>query len=964
VADAWKAKAKRIGKRAVPTGPHSGPPNSAHAAGFAETILASTPDHVYLYGPDLKFRFASAAAAQALGLSQAQIVGRTWRELGFPPEIMEPMEREIRTVFASGAHISGETHFPLPHGTGHYQYILSPVRDGAGCVESVVSSVQDDTEKWRLHGALDAISRHLRSATGEEYLHKLVVRLSQVLGLRYVFVGECVAGDVGRVRSVATAIRGALGENIDYELRGTPCERVVAHETCSFPSGVQALFPKDTKLTGIDAESYVGTPLSDPHGNPLGLLAIIHDAPIVDIETTKTILELFAVRAGAELDRRTAEAKLQRVQQLLLRAERVGSTGSYEWDLKTNAVQWSPGMFELYGVDHRTAPALSFEYAMSFVHPEDVPKIQSNVREVLDGGGRVEILYRIRAPDGTARVLWGHGELSRDAGGSPTHLVGTVRDWSDKTATETALRASEERYRSLFENAAFGVYRSTIDGRFTAVNPALVAMLGYESEEELLKANIASDIYVRAEDRELLVGARYASAGPIDAVEVDWRRKDGTPIAVRLRGSRVAGPDGVEGFTMIAEEVTIRRRLESQLRQAQRMEGIGRLAGGIAHDFNNILTAITAYSDLLLSDLPAGDKHRDDVEEIRRASGRAAALTRQLLAFSRQQVLAPQVIDLDTVVTGMQNMLHRIIGEDIALVTDLRAEGHVRADPAQLEQVLLNLVVNARDAMQAGGRLTIATADRVVRPDVAIQGVSLAPGDYVTLSVTDNGVGMDAGTLARAFEPFFTTKPVGSGTGLGLSMVYGVVKQTGGYVLASSTPGAGTTLEVFLPTVAATAEWPLPIAEPRHSDRGTEVVLLVEDDPGVRRVASLTLRRAGYQVLEAGTAHEALDLFNGTEGSINLLLTDVVVPGMSGRQLFEQLWLRRPDLSVLFMSGYPGDPFTRNQLLQPGAPFLAKPFTTDALRRAVRAVLDRAWSAARPAQEPHTSPSLALIGRR
>ena len=941
MADAGRTKAKRSKKGGALAGTRNAPSIDAQPAGLAEAILASTPDHIYMYDGDLRFRYASAAAARTLGLSQAQIVGRTWRELGFPPEIMEPLEREIRTVFASGAQISGETHFPLPHGIGHYQYVLSPVRDSAGRVESVVSGVRDDTKQWRLRGALDAINFQIRSATGEDYLRELVVRLSQVLGLRYAFVGEFAAGDVGRVRSVATAIRGALAENIDYELPGTPCENVLAHETCTYPSGVQALFPRDTMLAEINAEAYVGTPLSDPHGKPLGLLAIIHDAPIVDIETTKTILELFAVRAGAELNRRTAEATLQRVQQLLLRAERVGKTGSYEWDLRTNAVQWSPGLYELYGVDLRSAPELSFEYAMSFVHPDDKAKIEGNVREVIDGRGRVEIQYRISRPNGVQGVLWGHGELIRDAAGTPTHLVGTVRDWSEKTEAETALSASEERYRSLFENAAFGIYRSTVDGRFLAVNPALVAMLGYESEGELLHANIANDIYVRPEDRQRLVEARFASVGPIEGLEVDWRRKDGTPITVRLRGSRGIGPDGIEGFTMTAEEVTLQRQLEDQLRQSQKMEGIGRLAGGIAHDFNNILTAITAYADLLLADLSADDEHRGDVDEIHRAALRAAALTKQLLAFSRQQVLAPRVLDLDTVVTGMHGMLRRIIGEDIALVTDLKAEGHVRADPTQVEQVLLNLVVNSRDAMQGGGRLTIATADRVILTDGEFQRVTVAPGDYVTLSVTDTGVGMDANTLARAFEPFFTTKPVGSGTGLGLATVYGIIKQTGGYVFASSTLGVGTTIDVFLPTVLATAEWPLPAVETRRNEVGTEVVLLVEDDAGVRRIAGRTLERAGYRVLEAGTAHEALTLVQGIEGSIDLLLTDVVMPGMSGRQLCEQLWLRRPDLSVLFMSGYPGDPGTRDRLYEPGAPFLAKPFTSGALLEAVRGALKR-----------------------
>jgi PAS domain S-box-containing protein len=936
-----RGKAKRVKKGRAPKALQAERHDGALAAGLAEVILASTPDHIFVFDGDLRYRYASPAGARALGLSHADVVGRTWRELRFPPEIMEPFERKVAGVFASGVSDCGETVFPMPQGLGHFEYVLAPVRDSAGRVESVVCTVRDDTAQWRLRRAIDAIAVPVRAATGEEYLRELVVRLSQVLALRYVVVGEFTDGEVARVRSVATADRGALVNNVDYDLAGTPCENVAGKQTCCYPSDVQRLFPRDAMLTEMGAQAYVGTPLVAPGGKPLGLLAVLHDAPITDIETTKTVLELFAVRAGAELNRRATEGALQRVQRLLLSAEQVGKAGSYEWDLKSNEVQWSPGLYALYGVEPRGAPKVTFEYAMSFVHPDDARKIENNVREVVAGQGRMEILYRIKRPDGTECLLWGHGELVRDAAGVPSHLVGTVHDWSEQAQAAAALRESEERYRSLFENASFGIYRSTVDGRFVAVNPALVAMLGYQSAEELLHANIANDIYVRPEDRRRLVEARFASVGPIEALEVDWQRKDGTPITVRLRGSRAVGLDGLEGFTMTAEEVTVRRQLEDQLRQSQKLEGIGRLAGGIAHDFNNILTAITSYADLLLSDLSADDEHRGDVEEIHRAALRAAALTKQLLAFSRQQVLAPRVLDLDTVVTGMHSMLQRIIGEDIALVTDLKAEGHVRADPTQMEQVLLNLVVNSRDAMQAGGRLTIATADRVILSDREFQQVRVTPGDYVTLSVSDTGVGMDSNTLARAFEPFFTTKPVGSGTGLGLSTVYGIIKQTGGYVFASSTLGAGTTIDVFLPTVLATAEWPLPAVEPRRVDLGTEVVLLVEDDAGVRRIAGRTLERAGYRVLEAGTAHEALTVVQGIEGSIDLLLTDVVMPGMSGRQLCEQLWLRRPDLSVLFMSGYPGDPGTRDQLLEPGAPFLAKPFTSEELLEAVRGVLKR-----------------------
>ena len=931
----------------------TGPPNGldvghadvAQAAGLAETILASTPDCIYLFDRELRYRFASLAGAKTLGLSQDKIIGRTWRELGLPPEIMEPFEREILTVFASGGQVSGATDFPLPNGTGHYHYLLAPVRDRVGRVESVVCSCRDDTANWQLRSALNAIGHPVRSATGDAYLRELVVRLSNVLGLRYAFIGELPADECGRVQSVAVAENGALVDNIDYDLAGTPCENVIGGSTCCYPSGVQRLFPRDEMLVQMGAEGYIATALTAPSGNVTGILALLDDAPIVDVETTKTVIELFAVRAGAELDRRSADARLRRSQRLLLAAERVGKSGSFEWDLSTNAVQWSPGTYELYGVDQSTAPPVTFEYAMSFVHPDDAPRVERRVREMLDGGGRSAVEYRIKRPDGSGSVVRGHGELMRDGTGKPTYLVGTVHDWSEKTEAAAALRESEDRYRSIFEHAAFGIYRSTVDGRFVAANPALVGMLGYESEDELLHANIATDIYVRAEDRQRLIEAHSFAAGVVEPVDVEWRRKDGTALTVRLRGSKAIGQLRNECFTMTAEDVTIRRRLEDQLRQTQKMEGIGRLAGGIAHDFNNILTAITAYSDMLLTDLPSEDKHRGDVEEIHRAAGRAAALTRQLLAFSRQQVLAPRVLDLETVVTGLHNMLRRIIGEDITLATDLGASGHVRADLTQVEQVLLNLVVNARDAMQSGGRVTIATADRVVGRG-GVQSTPVAPGEYVTLSVTDTGIGMDAETMARAFEPFFTTKPPGAGTGLGLSTVYGVVKQSGGYVLASSTPGAGTTIDVYLPTVVATAEWPIPVVEPRRRTDGSEVILLVEDDPGVRRVAKLTLRRAGYQVLEAGTAHEALALVRGKEDAIDLVLTDVVMPGMNGRQLCEQLWLRRPDLRVVFMSGYPGGPDTRDQLLEPGAPLLAKPFTADALTETVRTELDRAAAAA------------------
>ena len=367
------------------------------------------------------------------------------------------------------------------------------------------------------------------------------------------------------------------------------------------------------------------------------------------------------------------------------------------------------------------------------------------------------------------------------------------------------------------------------------------------------------------------------------------------------------------------------RRSEEQLRQAQKMEAVGRLAGGIAHDFNNLLTVITSYGDLLLEDLAPDDSRRDDVDQIRKAAEGAAALTRQLLAFSRQQVLEPKVVDLRAILAGTEKLLRRLIGADVHLAMPLAPDlGAVKADPGQLEQIIINLAVNARDAMPGGGRLTIEAANMVVET---------RPGRYVMLAVSDTGIGMDEQTKARVFEPFFTTKESGKGTGLGLATVYGIVKQAGGFITVDSEPGRGTTFKVYLPRVdepvAPAIARPAP-AEPR---RGTETVLVAEDAPSVRLVTRQVLERYGYTVLEAPTGDIALRLAAKHHGPIHLLLTDVVMPGLSGRQLAGQLSLLRSEMKVLYVSGYA-------DTVEPGGAYLQKPFAPEALARRVRDVLD------------------------
>ncbi len=506
-----------------------------------------------------------------------------------------------------------------------------------------------------------------------------------------------------------------------------------------------------------------------------------------------------------------------------------------------------------------------------------------------------------------------------------------------------AQRASEASHATLVEKAPVGVYRSTPAGKFLSANLAVVRLLGYDSAADILQLDMSRDVYADPAERQRLLDRDTYTDREYDEVEATWKRRDGGVLNVQLsvRAVRNALRE-VEYYETFVRDVTEQRLLQQQLVQAQKMEAVGRLAGGIAHDFNNLLTVITSYSDLLLDDLARDDPRRDDVEQVRKAAEGAAALTRQLLAFSRQQVLQPRVVDLNVVVGDLRKMLQRVIGEDVDFATvlgaDLRA---VKADVGQLEQVLMNLAVNARDAMPTGGKLTVETTNVELDTDYTRTHHAAAAGHFVMLAVTDTGTGMDEATQAKIFEPFFTTKGQGKGTGLGLATVYGIVKQSGGFIWVYSEVGHGTSFKIYLPQVAEAADTHRAgAAAPPAVPRGTETVLVVEDAPAVRAVARHVLERQGYTVIEAPGGDAALQLAAAHAGPIHLLLTDVVMPGMSGRQVAERLAIRRPEMRVLYASGYTDDSIVRHGILEEGIAYLQKPFTPESLARKVRAVLD------------------------
>ncbi len=526
--------------------------------------------------------------------------------------------------------------------------------------------------------------------------------------------------------------------------------------------------------------------------------------------------------------------------------------------------------------------------------------------------------------------------------GARDRLAATVERLNEairqQKEVEEALRDSEERYRLLFEKNPEPMW--VFDEKtlaFLAVNQAACRHYGY-SHEEFLSMTIR-DIRPAEDVPALLAQIAEESRDHEEAGVWRHRRKDGSIIEVEIVSDRLAFGGRVAQL-VLAIDKTEKKQLELQLRQVQKMDAIGQLAGGIAHDFNNVLTAILGYGSLLAARLASDAPARAEVEEILRASERAAALTRQLLAFSRRQVLEPVVLSVNELITNLEKMLGRLIGENMSLVTRLDPSlGNVLADSGQLEQVIVNLVVNARDAMPEGGRLTIETANVELDDAYAQRHASVQPGRYVMVAVSDTGLGMDAETQARIFEPFFTTKAKGKGTGLGLSTVYGIVKQSGGSIWVTSEPRTGTTFKVYLPRVAKSAAEgvPRPAAVPRPLE--TRTVLVVEDEAAIRSLARRILERDGFRVLDAPNGREAEKVVSGNPEKIDVLLTDLVMPDMGGTELAKRLLAKRPDLRVVLMSGYTDDAVVRNDLAESGRAFLQKPFTPASLVQKVRDVL-------------------------
>jgi len=629
---------------------------------------------------------------------------------------------------------------------------------------------------------------------------------------------------------------------------------------------------------------------------------------------------------------------------LLRETQRVASIGTYQLDFTTQIWSSSETLDELFGID-RDAPHTVVAW-LDLVHPDDRQELARHFTEdVFAARHPFRREYRVVRPsDGGTRWVSGLGELRYDASGGLLFMVGTIQDITARRSLEADLVAREERHAAILRTAMDGVTLRDAEGRFLEVNDTFCRMTGY-SADELRTMRIhdldATDTPAEASARIEIVTSRGEAR-----FEARHRRKDGSVFDAEVSVRHQPGVGGGYAVAFVRDISAQKRaeveraKLEADLRQAQKVESIGRLAGGIAHDFNNMLGAILGYVELAVDQTHPGESLHADLLEIRRAAERSAALTRQLLAFARKQTVAPKSLGLNDAVTGLLRMLERVLGEQIELHWRPDADPcTVKIDPSQLDEILVNLCVNARDAIDGPGEITLETALVTVDAAHPTPGGCASPGEYVRLTVTDSGAGMDEATLAHIFEPFFTTKEVGKGTGLGLATVHGAVSQNGGFIEVRSAPDAGTTFSIYLPRHG---EEGAPAS--RHSVRGVPLgrgtVLVVEDEPALLRLTASVLSRQGYTVIEASSPGEGLQQAESHEGAIDLLVTDVVMPGMNGRDLASGVVARHPEAKVLFMSGYTSDVIAPHGVLDGNVHFLQKPFSVASLVTKARDALE------------------------
>lgn len=887
-------------------------------------ILEETPDLVAMIDNQGYLLYLNQAGRQLVGLEVEEAIGGLHFSGLYAAEFAAVMLEERLTVAKTRGIWRGEDIF-LSRGGREIpisQVILAH-RAAEGQIAFFAMIIRDITERKQGEKALARRTTELEEA--HNFLDSLIENLPAML-----FVKE------------AKSLRLVRWNKGAEEISGRERSLVVGKTDYDFVPQEQAEF-----FTKIDHEVLAGGQLREIAEEPIttqsGEIRYLHTrkVPILDSAGQPQYL------LGISLDitgRKLTEAALRQSEQRLELALAGADLALWDWNIQTNELVVNQRWADLlgYSLAEISPQGRSWDNRL---HPADAASVEAVLNAYLAGEIPVyEAEYRLQTRAGEWLWVLDRGKVvEQDAEGRPLRMVGTHLDVTARKQAEAALYETSETLKTLIQASPLAIDVIDLQGRVTLWNPAAERLFGW-AEAEVLGRTLPIIPAGQQESFHAWLTQEFKSWSQMP-LEVRRMRKDGSLVELNLWTAPLNDDQGKTVAVMgILSDITERKQLEEQLRQSQKMEAIGRLAGGVAHDFNNILTVITGYTEFLLDDcLDNYNPRCQDIEQIRLAAERAASLTRQLLAFSRQQILQPEILNLNIVITNLNKMLARLIGEDIELVTRLRPGlGQVKIDPGQIEQVIMNVAVNARDAMPQGGQFIIETINIELDAKTVRRYIGVAPGPYVMVCLRDTGQGMDAETRSRIFEPFFTTKEQGKGTGLGLATVHGIVTQSGGHIWVDSEPGQGATFRIYLPRI----DRPLEPAEPEHYitgvRAGSETILLVEDEDRVRELAQRVLSRQGYQVLEAHHGLRALELFKSHPGPIHMLVTDMIMPnGVSGRALAEQLLALQPEMKVLYISGYIDNDIISYESLEPSTAFLQKPFTPATLARKVREVLDQ-----------------------